>query len=295
MIGGATFDYRVLIPIIARIIRKYVFLEINEYPFVTRKNGSWKLFIEFFFFRFVVPWYNGFIVISEHLAKEIDRYKVRKARIIKIPILSELQELSKSGSSAPCSVPYIIHAGSMIEQKDGIIGSLKAFAMARRELEMDIYYLITGDPSLSPDYDIIKRFIQDEGLEGSVVFTGYLDKNELSDYLHHASLAIVNKSPNKQNEYCFATKISEYIAFGIPMILTRVGEVRHYFTDGYNALIVEPDDVVQLAKAIVKLFSERALVESLASNALKLLAKDFNTDYNGARLKDFLAQNSNQY
>ncbi len=295
VIGGATFDYRVLIPIIARIIRKYVFLEINEYPFVTRKNGSWKLFIEFFFFRFVVPWYNGFIVISEHLAKEIDRYKVRKARIIKIPILSELQELSKSGSSAPCSVPYIIHAGSMIEQKDGIIGSLKAFAMARRELEMDIYYLITGDPSLSPDYDIIKRFIQDEGLEGSVVFTGYLDKNELSDYLHHASLAIVNKSPNKQNEYCFATKISEYIAFGIPMILTRVGEVRHYFTDGYNALIVEPDDVVQLAKAIVKLFSERALVESLASNALKLLAKDFNTDYNGARLKDFLAQNSNQY
>ena len=79
------------------------------------------------------------------------------------------------------------------------------------------------------------------------------------------------------------------------MILTRVGEVKHYFTDGYNALIVEPDNVIQLSNAIVKLFNERGLAESLASNALELPTKDFNTDYNGARLKDFLAQNSNQY
>ena len=295
VIGGATFDFRILIPILARIVRKNVYLEINEYPFVTRKEGLRKTFMLFIFFRIVVPAYNGFIVISELLSKEIGKFKSKSARIIKIPIISEEQKLDTLSMVPPYSLPYIIHSGSMIEQKDGIIGSLQAFAKVREEFGLKIIYLLAGNQALSPQIDSIKQFIKIEGLEDSVFFLGLLNRADLTYYYRHAKLAIVNKSHNKQNEYCFATKISDYIAYGIPMILTKVGEISNYFEHDYNAILVEPDNVDQIANAIERLVNDGELAEKLAKNAKSLLEKDFNTDVNGARLRDFIASDLNRY
>ena len=292
VIGGATFDFRILIPLLARLINKNIYLEINEYPFVTRKDGLRKSFMQFFFFRLVVPCYNGFIVISEALGKEISNFKSKTARIIKIPILSEIVKANEPDSFPPYTVPYIFHAGSLIEQKDGIIGSLKAFAKAIKEYGVNSLYLFAGNPDASPDIDKINKIIHNENLEGSVIFTGYLDKNRLAYYYRHASFAIINKSRNKQNEYGFATKISEYIAFGIPIIVTQVGEMSNYFKNGFNALIVEPDNIDQIAQAIAKLTNDRKSAETLASNAFSLLETEFNSSLNGARLRDFLTNRS---
>jgi len=289
VIGGATFDFRILIPVLARIIGKNVYLEINEYPFVTRKEGLSKAIMLFIFFRIVVPAHNGFIVISELLGQEIGKFKSKSARIIKIPVLSEEQELDNSSTVPPYPLPYIIHSGSMIEQKDGIIGSLQAFAKARKEFGLKIIYLLAGNPALSPQIDSIKQFIQIEGLDDSVIFLGFLKRDDLTYYYRHATLAIVNKSRNKQNEYGFATKISEYVRYGIPMILTEVGEISNYFKNDYNAILVEPDNIHQIANAIERLVNDRESAERLAKNAIGLVEKDFNTNVNGARLRDFIA------
>ena len=287
VIGGASFDFRVLIPFLGRITRKDVFLEINEYPFVTRKENHWKCFILFFFFRIVVPAYKGFIVISEALELEINKYRNKDSRIIKIPILSEPSNYAKSFSLPPDPVPYLLHAGSLIEQKDGILGSLKAFAKARNRLGYEIHYILSGDLRTSPNGNEIEKIIRDENLINSVVFTGYLDKNKLADYYSHASVAVINKSLNKQNEYGFATKISEYITYKIPLVLTPVGEVKNYFKDGYNALFVEPDNVEQIADALVCLLNDHMKAGFLANNAMHLLETEFNTSFNGAKLKTF--------
>lgn len=183
----------------------------------------------------------------------------------------------------------------MIEQKDGIIGSLQAFAKVREEFGLKIIYLLAGNQALSPQIDSIKQFIKTEGLEDSVFFLGLLNRDDLTYYYRHAKLAIVNKSHNKQNEYGFATKISEYVAYGIPMILTKVGEISNYFEHDYNAILVEPDNVDQIANAVERLVNDGELAEKLAKNAKSLLEKDFNTDVNGARLRDFIASDLNRY
>jgi glycosyltransferase involved in cell wall biosynthesis len=288
VIGGATFDFRVLIPFLAILIKKNTFLEINEYPFVTRKENLWKTLLLLFFFRVVVPAYKGFIVISEALEIEINKYRNKDSRIIRIPILSELLNCTKSFSLPPDPVPYILHAGSLIEQKDGILGSLKAFAKTRRRLGYEIHYILSGDLNTSPNRNEIEKILRDEDLVNSVVFTGYLDKMKLADYYSHASLAVINKSVNKQNEYCFATKISEYITYGIPLVLTPVGEVKNYFIDGYNALFVQPDNVEQISDALVCLLNDREKAGFLANNAMLLLETELNTSLNGSKLKRFL-------
>lgn len=290
VIGGATTDFRVLIPFFARLIRKKVFLEINEYPFVTKKDSILKSLKQSFFFNATVPSYDGFIVISDLLANVINRKKRKSASIIKIPILSEKPISISSPDSPPFSLPYIIHAGSMFEEKDGLIGCLQAFAIAKRKLNTDILYIIAGDITSSPVKSEIKSLIQTEDLDSSVFFIGCQTKNELCYYYKHASLAIINKYETKQNNYGFATKISEYIAFGIPMILTMVGEINNYFKNNYNAILVEPNSIEQLSDAIVKLIRNKLNAKILATNAFLLLDKEFSPRYQGTRLKMFLDQ-----
>ena len=174
VIGGATLDFRVMIPFLAKWTGREAYLEINEYPFVTKSDGIWKTLRQQFFFKLVVPLYKGFIVISGLLAQKIEAYRSKKARVILIPILSEAQDYKEINNSSPCPFPYIIHAGSLFEEKDGILGSLKAFKKARKEKRANILYVIAGDLKSSPDANEIIKYVKEEGLEESVIFTGYL-------------------------------------------------------------------------------------------------------------------------
>ena len=110
----------------------------------------------------------------------------------------------------------------------------------------------------------------------------------MAGYYSYASLAVINKSINKQNEYGFATKISEYLTYRIPLVLTPVGEVKNYFIDGYNALFVEPDNVEQIAEASICLLNDREKADFLSDNAMRLVETEFSTSLNGAKLKTFL-------
>lgn len=288
IIGGATTDFRILIPFIAKLSRKRVFLEINEYPFVSQRDTLFKSLKLFLFFKIILPAYDGFIVISDNLRIEIMRFKRKSARIIKIPILSEKPKIDEHITKPPFIHPYIIHAGSLIETKDGILSSLEAFKVAREKLNYGILYIIAGDHESSPIKTKIEKFIQDNNLQNAVYFIGYKVKSELSQYYKHAHLAIVNKCRSKQNKYGFATKISEYVAFRVPLILTSVGEIKNYFKDGFNATLVEPGNIEQLSEAIIYHFRNRDKVLQMANNAFKLLDQEFNPSYHGAFLKDFL-------
>jgi glycosyltransferase involved in cell wall biosynthesis len=148
---GVAVDFRLILPLAARIGNAKIILEINEYPYVTKENNLFTWIKRFILFRGIFPVFDGFIVISEPLHSLVDRYKSSKAAAIVVPILCDCSGTIEPGQS-PLEAPYMIHAGSILENKDGILGILKAFKIARDSLTQPIKFVITGEVRNSREY-----------------------------------------------------------------------------------------------------------------------------------------------
>jgi len=103
-------------------------------------------------------------------------------------------------------------------------------------------------------------------------------------------LAVVYKRKNLQNEYCFATKITEYINFSIPIVTTNVGEAAYYIKSDLNGYIVGPDNIEELTNAIEFALLNESESARISKNALKLLDNEFNIEVQGRRLLEFLSE-----
>ena len=57
------------------------------------------------------------------------------------------------------------------------------------------------------------------------------------------------------------------MAAGKPIIITRVGEAMNWLTDGLNAYIVEPNHVEDLARSIVRAYSNKDERKTIGENA----------------------------
>lgn len=285
-INGPFLDLRLLLIVAVKIARKKIVLEINEYPFVGKKRFS--RFKRIFFYKIIASKFNGFMVISENLKVELETVKNKKAKIIKTPILGEKIDLSKN-TAQHSRFPYIVHAGSLTEEKDGILGLIKAFNAAKKKTNLPIKYYFTGNLKNSPIQEDIKKLMRDYSIEEDIVFTGFLPKEELQHLYVNAEMAIVNKYNNLQNKYCFASKLIDYISYRIPIITTSVGEVT-FFLNNKNSLVVEPGNYKLLTEKILFILHHKKEVDELAINAEKLLLNSFNYRKNGKQIKLFLNQ-----
>ncbi len=287
LIIGPSLDFRILLALICRIRNIKSVLEINEYPFIDERNGISSKIKRWIYFNRIVPWYSGFIVISDSLTQIITKYKSKSSKIINIPILTEEKPLKVELKVSPINCPYIFHAGSLFENKDAVSMALKAFSLAKTKIPFPIKFVFTGDIEKCSDKELIKKVIVEEGLVNDVVFTGYLIEKDLAWYFKFASFAVVNKIKSIQNMYCFATKLSDYISYNVPIITTDFGESSKYLKHGFNSIVVESENLEQLTDAIITGFTNSEKLSEYANNAKKLIQMEFNYNFHGKKLAEF--------
>lgn len=289
LIIGPSIDFRLIIPFLSFLSKKFkTLLEINEYPFVSKKNNLLTRAKKCLLFRCIFPLYDGFIVISNSLNELIIKHKSKKATSIIVPILGENPTyMRKSRITPPIDYPYILHTGSMIDSKDGIMGILEALKIVRTEYNHPIKLVITGTIKQSRDVKQILNYISMNGLSEYVIFTGFLDKKGLESYLSNCSLTIINKYSNVQNMFCFPTKTIDYLKYEVPLIITSVGDISDYFTNGDNAFVIAPEDNNVLASTIVQILNHPSQANTMAKRAKLLLTKEFSYQEQGHRLINF--------
>lgn len=285
---GPSVDFRVFLPLVAKLRNIKILLEINEFPFVGKRQSISTKLKTSFFLKFIIPQFNGFLVISENLKKLILSYKSNKSEVLKVPILALPVNKISTKISRPIEDNYMFHAGSLFESKDGIIDVFEAYAKSISSLNLPLKFILTGSLTSSPHHIEIQNIIDKYKLNDNVLFTGFLSEKELENYLKFASVAIINKKQTKQNIFCFATKITDYIKFNVPIITTNIGEVIYFFKDNKNAFIAEVDSVKSLAEKLIQVVNNQKKSTDVALAAKKLIHSDFNTIIQGRNIYDFL-------
>lgn len=263
-----------------------VAMELNELPYVFGQQNKKKIAKRERMLKHVFPRYDQFIVISEALQQVAQQF-APKAKVIKVPIIVEDIIDSNKEETSPIDNPYILHTGTLTQNKDGILGLIEAFGKACQQTDIPIQYLFTGNLEQSPLKDYIKKLLEKYHIEDRVIFLGYLEMDELRRYQRHCSLCIINKYKTLQNKYCFSTKLGEYLAFARPVIITNAGEAMNYLEDGKNAYIVEPNDTESIANKILQILSHPNEAEKIGKAGQEVANNVFNCDIQARRLITF--------
>lgn len=240
---------------LAKMKGAYCIYDLCEYPFATMKDVNrakqmMKLMVDKLLSKV-----DGVVSISESLLDFAKHSTPSKCQHIKVPIMVEYEHYVIKEKQPPLKNPYIFHAGTLYQEKDGILGMIEAFGIARRSIKYPINYYLTGNIDESSHPEELKDLITKYNLNDSVHFIGYLNREQIKDYLCRASLVISNRPRSIQDFYGFSTKLGEYLASGTPLITTNWGEAVNWLKDGESAYIVEPENNIALANAIIRVFN----------------------------------------
>lgn len=114
----------------------------------------------------------------------------------------------------------------------------------------DVYALIVGDTKIDRSEDYLKELqvmVKDLGLADNVIFTGFMkDVNEL-----YASLDLLVLSSQTEG---FCRVLIEAMAMGKAVVATMVGGVVEIVENGITGLLIPPNDVSSLTKAIIAMY-----------------------------------------
>lgn len=270
---------------VAKIKKAKIVMELNELPYGTGKETSRKIKLRNRMLTTIFPKFDGFIAISESLSDLSKKY-CPNGKVIKVPIIVDANITNGASKTYP-QRPYIFHSGTLYEQKDGILGMIKAFAIANQKLGNPMDYVMTGSLDKSPEKEQIIELLNKYGIWEYVKFVGFLSETELRNYQNNCLLAIINKADNQQNKYCFSTKLGEYLAFAKPIIITNVGEAMYYLNEN-NAYIVEPNCIEQMVEKIIQIYNEPQPAKLKGEKGLELIESTFSNTLQTQRIISFL-------
>ena len=123
---------------------------------------------------------------------------------------------------------------------------------------------IMGDGPLRAEYEALAR---DLGLAHAVEFAGFVPYDELLARLRAAHCGVVPLVSTPETERIHTFKMYEYMALGIPVVISRTWAVEATLDDEMVCFFT-PGDPADLARALIRLHGDPALRRRLAARAL---------------------------
>lgn len=111
------------------------------------------------------------------------------------------------------------------------------------------------------------------GLEGKVIFKEPISMEKIADVMSNADIGIIPKRNSSFGGEAFSTKTLEFMALGIPIIVSKTKIDQHYFDESIVKFF-EPENEIDLSEAMLLLINNREARTRLKTNAGKYVRKN---------------------
>lgn len=108
----------------------------------------------------------------------------------------------------------------------------------------------------------------------NVRYFGIVEANDIFPYIKAADAGIITFLPKPNHLTTLATKPFEYMACGLPVIMSNFSYWRSFF--GESGIYVDPENSNEIANAILDLMHNESLLTNLKSRNLKLSVQEYN-------------------
>jgi len=154
---------------------------------------------------------------------------------------------------------YLLAYVGVVGTQDGVEYVLYALhALVYKRGREDVGLVLMGDGSSMQD---LKDLVCQLKLEAYILFTGWVEKQEMLSYLASADIGLSPDPQNGLNEFCTMIKTMEYMAMSLPVVAFDLAETR--FSAQGAALYSRPNDVEEFARNIEILLDNEALRQSM--------------------------------
>ena len=215
------------------------------------------------------------LAVSDEVAAYVEQFPGARNKIHMVP--NGVSPRRFSPGLAP-ALPRLAGAFTV-----GFVGTLKpwhglsilveAFAQLRRR-HPQTRLLIVGD---GPERDRLVADLAAAGLTEAVHLAGAVDASAVPGWLASMDVGVAPYPP-LAHFYFSPLKVYEYMAAGLSVVASRIGQLKSLIEEGRNGLLVTPGDAAGLAAALERLHSDPKLRARLGQAARTTVLKQYTWD-----------------
>lgn len=202
-------------------------------------------------------------VISVNTLLAHRRSRQGAKQVIVVPNGSDLSLFAKARQKVP-HPPTLIYMGSL-SSLWGVDLAIRAMPKLLNSIP-NIRLLIVG---IGPAENDLKELSKSLGVSQSVRFLGYVEYHDLPGVLAEADVGIASSLPgSKFRKYASPVKLMDYMAAGLPVIASRVGQTEITMQEAGSGILID-HSVEAFIAAAVRLLRDKVLYEQYSQAALK--------------------------
>ncbi|MCD4812027.1 glycosyltransferase family 4 protein [bacterium] len=163
----------------------------------------------------------------------------------------------------------MIYPGTL-NRHQGTDIAIKALALIRGKAPQAELHIYGRGGS---EKDSLVSLVTELGLEDRVFLKGFLPIEEIAGVMGNAGLGIVPKRADSFGNEAFSTKTLQFMALGIPVIVSNTKIDRYYFDESVVTFFQSGDEK-DLAKCMLSLIRDDQLRDRFAANASKYVEQN---------------------
>ena len=145
----------------------------------------------------------------------------------------------------------------------------------------DLAFVLRGNGELAAE---LKEKITN--LKNVYLFTDVLDVEQVVEFPNMADAFLLPMRKLENCEVSFPLKLVEYLSCGKPVICCANGETAKFVYENNAGVVVEPEDVQALSKAIIRLHEAREYREELGNDGRKAVLECYSYQRMAAELEN---------
>jgi glycosyltransferase involved in cell wall biosynthesis len=266
-------DFEVFAALYPKIMGSKVILDIHDIvpEFYTSKFGASQNSLTFKSLVAMERASTGFsdhVIASNHIwQKRLQGRSVAESKVTTILNFPDTLVFQPKGRDRNDGKFVLLYPGTLTYHQ-GLDIAVRAFSVIKDEIpDAEFHIYGSGDQSA-----FLKSLVAQLRLENRVLFKGSLAVEQMVRVIENADLGIVPKRGNGFGNEAFSTKVLEFMAMGVPVIVPDTEVDIFYFNENV-AKFFRANDENSLADAMLLLIKSSAVRETLVRNASEFVKK----------------------